>query len=226
MDDVRSLSPSDIQKRNAAQADETERLFAAFLTALKQDKCDSCGKPLATFSERNQCFHWLLRPKGVKKQHVAELLTAKGYFRSGSYIRWLANTESKFTRVNDLEDENEKSVFHWSAAYRHIKWTFLCTESDLQGHANTNSDFPHFHFEMRLNGQIFIKFNDLHIRFTDEDTFNLRCNRDANSPIKQTFGFYGAGMSDAFSIPAETILEEAVTTPRARESGLSLSKHH
>ena len=70
---------------------------------------------------------------------------------------------------------------------------------------------------MRLNGQVFIKFNDFHLRFTDEDLFNLRCNLDPDSPIKQSFGSHGAGMKAAVSIPLETILNETKSTEKESE---------
>jgi hypothetical protein len=155
----------------------------------------------------------LLRPKGVKKTDLESLLIQKGYFRAAAYIRWVANQEALLCRINDLtENEQSRSVFHWSASYKHIKWTFICSQNDYKGHANTLTDFPHFHFEMRLAGQPFVKFNDFHIRFTDEDLFNLKCNEDDSFPIKQSFGPYGAGMKDAFSLPAQTILEKSTST--------------
>jgi hypothetical protein len=145
--------------------------------------------------------------KGRQEKNLEVLFNSKGYFRTASYIRWVANEECFMSRINDLADEGDTDgIFHWSATYRHLKWTFWCTQSDYQG---TNADFSHFHVEMRLNGQIFIKFNDFHIPFTDKNLFDLKCNLDERSPIKQTFGSHGAGMNDAMSVPINKIISNS-----------------
>ena len=96
--------------------------------------------------------------------------------------------------------------------YKHIKWTFLCRENDLCGHEVKDETLPHYHLEMRLNNRIFIKFNDFHFKFTDEDLVSLRCNEDPTCLIKQTFGPHGSGMEDAFSISVESIMDNMQIT--------------
>ena len=128
----------------------------------------------------------------------------------GCQLRW------SLQNINDLSQEgNLEAVFHWSARYKHIKWTFWCTKNDYAGH---NNHPPHFHFEMRLDKNPFIKFNDFHIPFTDEDLFTIRSHEDPESRVKQTFGFHGAGLEDAFSADPEKLIEGLTTTENQDEA--------
>ena len=211
-----AMPPAEIEARLHAEQTESDTLYAEFRASMKAEKCSSCGKPLATFSPGMSCFHWLLRPKGVKKDHIGELLGEKGYFRTAAYVRWVANYAAQMAKINDLASEGtQDAIFHWSATYKHIKWTFICTRADLNGHGGTSSDFPHFHFEMRLSGQSFIKFNDFHVPLNEEDQFKIRSNLDPQCRVKHGFGFHGAGIQDAFSIPPEDVLEHSVPTDDA-----------
>ncbi len=128
----------------------------------------------------------------------------------------MANFDSRIKNINNLSQEgNVNALFHWSARYKHIKWTFWCTKNDFAGH---NNHPPHFHFEMRLDKRPFIKFNDFHIPFTDEDLFTIRSHEDPESPVKQTFGYYGAGLEEAFSVDPEKLMEELTTTENQEEA--------
>lgn len=210
---IRSLPKEEVERKNREHHEESERLYRHFKDCFPKGICDCCGKPIAAFSSGEPCFHWLLRPKGVKKEDLESLFTAKGYFRIAAHIRWIANEESFLSRINDLAGEGDTdAVFHWSATYKHIKWTFWCTRNDYHGHQNSKVAYPHFHVEIRLNGQVFVKFNDFHVPFTHEDLFNLKCNFDSRSPIKQSFGIHGAGMNDAISVPLERIISDTRTT--------------
>ncbi|MBE0574388.1 MAG: hypothetical protein IH613_00670 [Desulfuromonadales bacterium] len=202
-----------IQEENAKEA---EALYKEFTAAFSKEMCDSCGKPINTFSKESPCFHWLLRPGKAKKEHIEKVLREKGYFRCAAYIKWVSNFESHFKYINNLSEEgNLEALFHWSAKYKHIKWTFWCTRNDYAGH---NNQPPHFHFEMRLDKMPFIKFNDFHIPFSEEDLFNIRSHEDPESPVKQTFGFYGAGLEEAFSLDTEKLLNGLTTTENQEEA--------
>ena len=202
-----------IEQIEQEHAQEAEQLYKEFKNKFEQGLCDSCAKPLDSFFAGVPCFHWLLRPKGSRKQDIKDVFLAKGYFRTASYVRWVCNQGVHIARINDLSKEgDEEAIFHWSAEYKHIKWTYLCTRNDYKGHKDRKKSFPHYHVEMRLHGKVFIKFNNFHLKFTGEDIFKLQCNLDSSCPIKQTFGGHGAGMEDAFSIPAETIIKETQTT--------------
>ena len=109
----------EIRRENAAEA---ERLYREFKEKFEQGLCDSCGKPLSSFSSGCLCFHWLLRPEGSKKEHIIGVFQDKGYFRTASYIRWVCNQDVHFSKINDLAEEgDQQAVFHWSAQYCDIK---------------------------------------------------------------------------------------------------------
>lgn len=196
------LKDSELETHTAADQE-----YKSFLEHIKRGACYICSKPLKTMSSKTPCAHWLLRPNGVKKKHVCEVLEKNGYHRSAAFLRWHANYKGFLRNINDLKEESDQSaLFHWSCSYEHRHWTLKCALEDYKGHAGKKVEFPHYHLQMLLNGQVFIKFNDFHIRFNEEDLFWLRANLDPQSPIKQSFGPHGAGMQDAMSIdPAEII---------------------
>ena len=214
-----SMPPDARRQVEQRYADEADALYNSFKASFMKGLCDTCGKPLTSFTPGAPCFHWLLRPKGCKKSHIAEVFQSKGYFRTASYIRWVCNQAVHIARINDLSEEGDKeAIFHWSGEYTHIKWTFLCRLNDYQGHQGQNDNFPHYHLEMRLNGRVFIKFNEYHFRLTDEDLISLRCNLDSSCPVKGTFGPHGSGMEDAFSIPIDSMMQGMQITDNQSEA--------
>lgn len=181
--------------------------YQEFLHHAKLGECYVCKKSIKTFSTKYPCPHWLLRPNGAKKQHIYDILANYGYHRSAAYIRWFANFKALSRNINDLSEEGDQTaVFHWSCCYEHIKWTFKCSKSDRTGHDGTKHEYPHFHFEMKLAGSPFIRFNDFHVPFTNEDLFWLRANEDADIPVKQSFAPHGSGMQDAMNVDPEDLI--------------------
>ena len=179
-----------------------------FLDHAGRGECYVCEKSLKTFSSHAPCPHWLLRPKGVKKQHIFEILKRDGYHRSAAYLRWFANFQALSRNINDLKEEGDSDAFfRWSCCFEHRKWTFKCTNGDKGGHGGTKHDYPHYHFEMRLAGQIFVKFNDFHLPFTSEDLFWHKANADDEFPVKQSFGPHGSGMEDAMNADPESLID-------------------
>ncbi len=216
---VRNMPQEEIARIKRKNVDEAERLYRRFTESFKKGLCDSCRNPINSFSSDSICFHWLLRPNGSKKVNIKEVLEAKGYFRSASYIRWVCNQDVHLARINDLSEEGDtQAIFHWSGQYLDTKWTFVCTSNDYHGHQGHESRFPHYHIEMRLHDRIFIRFNEFHLKFTDEDLFNLRCDLDVSCPVKHTFGPHGSGMEDALSIPSDKIMEGVQITDNPDEA--------
>ena len=81
----------------------------------------------------------------------------------------------------------------------YIEWTFDCSKSDFSGHPGTHSDFPHYHFQMKVDGRIFIKFNDFHVPFSEEDLF-IFDNEEKNSQFKKLQGINDFGMQEAIDL--------------------------
>lgn len=179
-----------------------------FLDHAGRGECYVCKKSLKTFSSQSPCLHWLLRPKGVKKQHILEILRRDGYHRSAAYLRWFANYQSLSRNINDIKEEGDLAAFfHWSCCYEHRKWTFKCSIGDKAGHSGTKHDYPHYHFEMRLTNRPFVSFNDFHVPFTDEDLFWHKANGDDDFPVKQSFWPHGSGMQDVMNADPEKLIE-------------------
>jgi hypothetical protein len=137
-------------------------------------------------------------------------------------LRWCANEEAFLKNINNLDSERSKrKILSCTIKWKNVEWTFDCTASDLAGHGHTHSAFPHYHFQMRLDGRPFIKFNDFHVPFSDRDLFNLSLREEPW--CHQGFGTAGDGMQEAVSVPAEHILEFTIPTTDEEQAPYHLS---
>jgi len=192
-----SLTPEQIEDGNRRQLEENKQVYEEFTSAYKQGNCSLCGHSLTEFISSKPCFHWFLRPHGIKKKHFQKYLsTPIGFFRLDSYLRWIANLESPFKNINDLKSEmNTAKVIEYTIRYKKIDWSVSIGKTDRQGHPDTkNAKFPHFHIQMKFDNNVFIKFNDFHIPFSDEDIFTLRTMEEAPDKVVWS-NTYGEGMS-------------------------------
>lgn len=67
---VKSIPESERLRMQEENLKEAEKLYKEFTEAFSKGMCDSCGKPVSTFSKERPCFHWLLRPGKSKKEHI------------------------------------------------------------------------------------------------------------------------------------------------------------
>lgn len=194
---LKKLTPEEIEKNNQEQLDENTRLFKEFKDAYFRNCCFLCGNKLDYFSPYETCFHWFLRPNGIKKKHFQDYLSEPiGYFKLESYLRWVATMDKFLKNINDLQCETSKSKLkEVTIKYKNIEWSLTFGRTDMEGHPNTpNADFPHFHIQMLLDNRPFIRFNDFHIPFSEEDLFDIMLMQEANDIID--FKFHKApGMS-------------------------------
>lgn len=172
---LNAMSDEEISAHEQEHFNRTAKDFSDVCEALKASKCHYCGQPIAYFVESKPCFHWLLKPKGFKKKHFPKLFEQMGFRRLNTYLRWIANSEMTLQNINDLECEKAESKFiEESIKYREFEWSFSCAASDKAGHANSKYGYmPHFHFQMRINGNPSIDYTDFHIPFTDFDEFSF-----------------------------------------------------
>lgn len=194
---VESLTPEEIEEGNKQQLEENQRVYQKFKAAYLKGNCSLCNQSLNSFEESSPCFHWFLKPKGIKKRHFEKYLAQPiGFFQFDSYIRWIANLEVPLKNINDLKDEmNPAKITEYTVRYKNIEWSINIGKTDRQGHISSkNADFPHFHLQMTIDNFPFIKFNDFHIPLSDQDVFMLRLIEEVPDKIllKNT---YGAGMS-------------------------------
>jgi hypothetical protein len=128
-----------------------------------------------------------------------------GFFRFDSYIRWMANLQAPFKNINDLKEEMKRAkVTEYTVRYKNIEWSINIGKTDRQGHLDSlNANFPHFHLQMIVDGQPFLKFNDYHIPLSKEDIATFRMIEESDKVVwRNTFG---EGMS---ILEDETILEK------------------
>ncbi|WP_452228255.1 hypothetical protein [Lacinutrix sp. MEBiC02404] len=206
-DYLASLPPELVEKRNQEQIEENRQMFAEFKDAFSKSCCFLCGNKLETFYPDEPCFHWFLRPNGIRKKDFKTYLSEPiGFFRLESYLRWVATTENFIKNINDLESETSKSkIREVTIKYQNIEWSLHYGKTDLEGHSNSkNANFPHFHLQMFIDDNPFIRFNDFHIPFSKYDLFDIKLMDEASDLIQ--FGHSQApGMS---VIEDEELLKE------------------
>jgi hypothetical protein len=197
---IESIPQEEIDRQTRLQELNNKRLYHEFISALKIGKCSLCGGKMNSFEVSKPCFHWFTYPKGIRKKHFEKYLRLPlGFFQLDSYFRWLANTENPIANINDLKDEtSESSYFESTIKYKNIEWAFSIGHTDKEGHANSRiGNRPHFHIQMKVEDKVFLKFNDFHIPFTDENLFTLELLKQAGNKVKLGHSFgYGIGMLD------------------------------
>lgn len=204
------LSPEEIEEMNRLNDEEHQKQAEAFRAGYEKGICYLCNKPFKTISKDSPCLHWLLRQCKFKKKDFPKVYEKYGYGNIAAFIRWCANQERLLSNINDLEDEkSDRKVLSYTVKWKNIEWTFDCSKNDFQGHQGTSIDYPHYHFQMRVDDRQFINFNDFHVPFTDYDLFILKNSMEQGDWFKQSFGAIGSGMQDAVSVELDDILEYA-----------------
>lgn len=211
---MESLSQDKIDDINKLQLKEAEEEYNRFKASFSDGNCYLCTKPLNSFSRKKPCLHWLLKPKGFKKNDFRVLSEKFGIFQIQSYLRWVANEEAFAKNINDLEGSDNK-VIELTIKYKNIEWSFSCTESDFIGHAKSqHSKHPHYHFQMRVDKRSFISFNNFHLPLCEMDVINIEAMRSSPDKIKESY-FFGEGMSDMFN---EEVIEHVLNSDSSSEN--------
>ena len=194
---IASLSQSDITKGNQIQRQQAKREYKEFLEQFKIGNCYLCNKPLKSFSKKSPCAHWLLKPKGFKKNDLPAIAKFYGFSQLQSFLRWVANQDGFARNINDLPEEGSGSkLFEVTIKYKNLDWAFSCAESDYLGHATSqHAKYPHYHFQMRVDKRSFINYNDFHVPFSEMDIIEIEAKRLLPNKIKQQHSF-GEGMRD------------------------------
>jgi hypothetical protein len=116
-----------------------------------------------------------------------------------AYLRWVANEEAFARNVNDLAEEGTGKLLELTIRWGDYDWAISCGESDFAWR-KTDSDasqIPHYHFQMRVKKQAFVRYNDFHIPFNNHDILMIEARKEAPDLIKHNFTG-GTGMSDIF----------------------------
>lgn len=205
---LNNLSEEQIVEINERQHQEHLRQVKAFKEGYTKQNCYLCGKDFKTISKDQPCLHWLLRICKFKKNDFKLLYGKFGYHNIAAFLRWCANEEKLLSNINDLESErSSRKILSSTIKWKNIEWTFDCSENDAIGHKGKHIEYPHYHFQMRIDGRPFINFNEFHVPFSKEDLEILKL-RD-NSRVVQNFGVAGSGMQDALSVDPDKVIELA-----------------
>ena len=195
------MAPEKIEELNRKNDEEHQRQAKAFKEGYKEGVCYLCNKSFKTISKSEPCLHWLLRQCKFKKKDFPKLYEKYGYGNIAAFIRWCANQERLLSSINDLDEEkSDKKLLSYTVKWKNIEWTFDCSKNDFNGHKGTATDYPHYHFQMRIDGRPFINFSDFHVPFTDYDLFVLKNSMEQSDWFRQDFGAIGSGMQDAVDI--------------------------
>lgn len=178
--------------RRAAETEHQD-----FLARFAKGSCYLCEKPLASFSKRSPCPHWLLKPKGFKKKDFPEIAKRYGYFQIQSFLRWVAKHDGFARNINDLPEKGTGGkLFEVTIEYKNLEWAFSCTESDYEGHATSqHAQHQHYRFQMRIDRRPFINYSDFHVPFSEMDVINIETMRALPGKVKERYPF-GEGMRD------------------------------
>jgi hypothetical protein len=179
IDRIKNIPPEIMEKMNKKQIEVDRKMYAEFKDAFDKNCCSLCGNKLDYFHESETCFHWFLRPNGIKKRHFKEYLSEPiGFYALECYFRWIASMEAIITNINDLSDEMSKSKLREiTIKFKNIEWSLNFGKSDLEGHSDSkNANFPHFHLQMNIDNRPFIRFNDFHIPFSKSDLIEVKLN--------------------------------------------------
>ena len=215
---LKTLSLEQIAHGNEVNRMNAEDEFRRFNEHFNAGSCYLCKRPLSSFSKRLPCPHWLLKPKGFKKNDLPAVAALYGFYQIQAFLRWVANHEAFAKNINDLKEEGAgNKLFEVTIRWKNIEWAFACTESDYQGHATSqHSKHQHYHFQMRLDGRPFINYSDFHLPFSEMDVINIEAMRANPEKMKQRFSF-GEGMSDVLSDETVELLVNS-TLPTDEES--------
>jgi hypothetical protein len=194
---ISSFTPEASLAHFEAQREHYEKEYAEFLLHYERNECYLCGKPFPTIGTSNPCLHWLLRRCKFKKKEFTKLYDKYDFYSISAYLRWVAYAAAGSKNINNLKEEkSERKLFETTIKWKNIEWTLDCSHNDFSGHPGTNSDFPHWHFQMRIDGKPFINFNDFHIPFSKNDQLKIMLENDPESGFVHSFGPGGLGMQE------------------------------
>jgi len=216
---IDNLPEGELDRINQLQHEHTVNEYNDFIEHYKKGVCYLCNKPFKTISHDNPCIHWLLRSCKFKSKDFDKIYKKYDYHQISSYLRWVANQERFQGNINDLVDEKgNNKLFETTIKWKNIEWTFNCSENDYSGHGGSNSNYPHYHFQMRIDRKPFINFNQHHIPFSDKDLFNLDLLQQKPEIIHHSFGAGGSGMQDAVDVDPKDIIQHTTTTDNENDA--------
>ncbi len=221
---LNSIPIDKLHAKNEKQTKKDEEDFQELRVALAQDKCNYCGNPLSHFSDKRPCFHWLLKPEGFKKKNFPLLFRQKGFHQLEAYLRWVANCEKPMRNINDLVEEKSSSkIIEETIRYKNLEWSFSCSIGDRQGHKDSyEGKMPHYHFQMKVDGNVTINYSGFHIPFNDYDEFCFAVKDNKFDRLKSAY-VCGAGMQTLFDHMSPEELVDNMRHAEEEDAALNVS---
>jgi hypothetical protein len=217
-----NLSDSQVDELNNQDQKNHEEQLKEFDEAYNIEKCYLCGESFNQMLAAEPCIHWLLRRAKFKKKDFPKIYERYGYHNIAAFLRWRANRESPFRNINDLEAEKaERKVLCYTICWKNVEWSFDCTYNDLAGHSGHHSSFPHYHFQMRVDGRSFITFNEFHVPFTQADLFLFDAKKLPT--VVSNFGVAGGGMQMAVDVDPQLVINGSSRTESEDDAVYHLS---
>jgi hypothetical protein len=208
-----SLPPEEIARVNELNRKDAAEQHKKFSESFKAGQCSFCGNALTAFDAAKPCRHWLLKPEGVRKEHIEQIAAQFSWGILENYLRWVANEEAFAKNINDLADEGTGKLLELTIKYKNLEWSFSCGESDLTGHdgGGEHSKQPHWHFQMYVDGNPFVRYNDFHLPLSEADAGFLEFMLANPGKVRRRLAG-GAGMNEVLN---ESMLDQLVTMGRS-----------
>ncbi len=168
-----SLPDDVIEKFQTNEDEQNAKDFESLKGGLSNGNCYRCGKKIENCDPTTPCFHFLLNPRLKKVARESLFSKPVSFIHLYTYLAWVANTEKPFYNINDiLYDIANNRIFECSIRYNNIEWSFSFKQTDFEGHKGKNyGNLPHYHFQMKVDGNVIISYNSTHILFSDYDFF-------------------------------------------------------
>jgi len=208
---IKNLPKEKIEEINKKEFEDAKKLYDEFKEKFSKGVCSFCNLNLDYFNEESPCLHWLLCPNGFRKKHFKKIIENFNYSRIDAYLRWVASQDAFLKNINDLAEERRDSmVFEYSIKYKNIEWSFSCSKGDYEGHKNSRFGIkPHYHFQMKVDGNYIIVFRNFHIPLTDYDGYIIRARRNEIEGVAP-LEYFGPGIRDLFeNFSPEEILKHS-----------------
>jgi len=195
---LRLLPQSVIEANDRRARPQAQEVADAFASSFASGTCPICVDALTSYATDAPCLHWLLKPEGFEKDDFLRIAERYSLAQIELFIRRVANQEAFAKNINDMADEGTGKLVELTAKYKNIEWAVSCAKSDYDGHGNTEeSQRPHYHFQMRIDGKRFIDYSDYHLQLHHSDILTMEALRLAPGKIIRNLAG-GEGMDKVF----------------------------
>lgn len=191
---IYEMDDDEIEVFNKENMEENRKDYEAFKKDLEQGICWLCKKEFTYCDLRYPCQHWLLLPDKLRKKHLKNLFAKYTYDQLEGFLRWYVNAHAHGRHINDLREEHDKNIARGiTIKFNGIEWAMQFGKNCIEG--KHGSVGPHYHMQIRKDGNIFHSFSDNHIKLSDYELWKLNIDLGKDPMIKR-IDSVGAGIQD------------------------------